>query len=245
MSSTRACHPRLALALACALLAAPPADARPRARDKQFTADLGADACTFTDTGRNDYLVLEPGHELRLEGETRRGFVQLTITVTAETRVVDGAPTRVVEEVELCDGELVGVTRTFLSLCRETSDAYLFGTEEIATGADDGPGGTGSWRAGEDGARPGLAVPGRFLLGARYQVEQAPGVAMDRAENVEMHLDVVTPAGTFEDCVAVLETSPLEPGEEALLVRARGIGIVADETLRLVGWTPGVAESRP
>ena len=231
-------------ALACVHVVAAPTRAQPRAHAKQFTADLGAERCSFTDVGRNAYFVLEPGHQLRLAGETRRGYVEVTATVLTETRLVDGVLTRVVEEVERVDGTVTGITRLFHAMCVETNDAYVFGVETtLPTDGDDG--GTAqpaSWMAGRDGARPGIAMPGRFMLGARYQLEQAPGVALDRAENVEMHISVDTPAGRFEDCVATIETSPLEPSEEALVIHAEGIGRVVDEELRLIGWTPGVTQ---
>jgi hypothetical protein len=55
-------------------------------------------------------------------------------------------------------------------------------------------------------------MPATPLLGARYYPEIAPRVAMDRAE-IEADDDTLeTAAGTFHDCLRVLETTPLEPG---------------------------------
>ena len=44
--------------------------------------------------------------------------------------------------------------------------------------------------AGIDGAKPGIVMPGSFLLGSRYYQEIAPDVAMDRAENIGVGLTV-------------------------------------------------------
>ena len=65
---------------------------------------------------------------------------------------------------------------------------------------------------------------------------QAPGVAMDRAEHVAMGLAIGTPAGVFEDCVMVVDTTPLEPDEETVKVYAPNVGLIVDGPLELVEY---------
>jgi hypothetical protein len=77
-------------------------------------------------------------------------------------------------------------------------------------------------------------MPGTFLLGSRYFQEQAPGIALDRAEHVEMGLTVETEAGTFKRCVRVIETTPLEPGAESEKIYCPGVGLVLDNEVQLV-----------
>ncbi len=77
-------------------------------------------------------------------------------------------------------------------------------------------------------------MPGLFLIGSRYHQEMAPDVAMDRAEHVGMGFAVETPAGVFENCVVVLETSLLEPDEETIKIYAPGVGLIVDDGLELV-----------
>ena len=69
----------------------------------------------------------------------------------------------------------------------------------------------------------------RFRPSAR-----APGVAMDQAEHVSMGLEVDTPAGVFENCVKIVETSALDPGAEDIKIYAPGVGLVADNSVELV-----------
>jgi len=71
-----------------------------------------------------------------------------------------------------------------------------------------------------------------IFLGARYQQEIAPGVAMDRAEIISMSETVETPRGTFENCLKVEETNPIDGDQEYKYFKA-GIGIVQDEDLKL------------
>jgi hypothetical protein len=100
----------------------------------------------------------------------------------------------------------------------------------------------GAWRAGVDGARAGMVMPGTFLLGSRYFQEIAPGVAMDRACHAKMNLTIITSAGTFSGCVKVQETSPLEPGAVSIKVYCPGIGLVKDSSARLVDWSERPAQ---
>lgn len=142
---------------------------------------------------------------------------------------------RVWEDREFEDGELVEVSRNFLAICRETGDIFCFG--EDVDDCEDGEliGHDGAWRAGVDGAQPGIMFPGRFLLGSRYMQEIAPGVALDRAENVSMGLDVETPAGNFSGYVGVLDSNGLEPDAPGdPKVYCPRVGLVMDEVIVLI-----------
>ena len=94
--------------------------------------------------------------------------------------------------------------------------------------------------SGVDGAEAGIIMPGTVLLGSRYYQEIAPDVALDRADHVAMGLTVETEAGTFEDCLEVRETTPLEPGGLSIKFYCPGIGLVIDVPTELVEYTdPG------
>ena len=91
----------------------------------------------------------------------------------------------------------------------------------------------GAWLSGVKEARFGLLMPGKPEVGDRFQQETAPKVAMDRAEIVSFEKTMKTPAGTFEKCLYVKESSPLESGiSEKWYVS--GIGLVRDGELLLV-----------
>ena len=91
----------------------------------------------------------------------------------------------------------------------------------------------GAWLAGVHGARPGILMPeDGFMVGSRYFQELAPGVALDRAEHKRAGFSVRVPAGRFDDCVEVEETTPLEAGK-SIKVYCRGVGLVRDDDLEL------------
>ncbi len=210
--------------------------------EPQFTTEFRLEDCKFKTKGRNPYFILEPGYQLVLEGgdeETTR----VVITVLSETEKIflpdiGTVRARVVEERESVDGELVEVSRNFFAICGKTKDVFYFGEDVDIFNPDGTISHEGSWRAGgsdDNGlAKPGIIMPGTFLLGSRYFQEQADGIALDRAEHVEMGLEVTTEAGTFVNCVKVRETTPLEPGEESEKIYCPGVGLIVDDEVELV-----------
>jgi hypothetical protein len=224
----------------CALLTAP---GPVWSAEEEFTTDFRIEDCSFSPEGRNPYFSLEPGDQLILRGEDDGETVVVQITVLDHKRFVAfkterGAKlrvrARVVEEREWVDDELVEVSRNFFARCQQTNDVYYFGEDVDIYEDGEIVSHDGAWRAGEDGAQPGLIMPGTYLLGARYFQEIAPDVALDRAEHTAMGLTISTPAGTFHDCVEVIETTPLEPGHESLKRYCPGIGLVVDDVVELV-----------
>ena len=188
----------------------------------------------FSSIGRNPFFILEPGYKLVLAGVEDGVVKRLVVTVRNQTRVIEGVETRLVEERETEDGELVEVSRNYFAICNRTNSVIYFG--EKVDIYEDGVivGHEGEWLAGVNGARPGIIMPGTVLLGARYFQEIAPGVALDRAEIVRLNATVQTPAGRFRGCLRTRETTPLEPEEVEFKSYAPGIGLIQDEVLRLV-----------
>lgn len=228
-----------ALALVSAFLALSVASAH----EPPFTAEFGRDRCTFATTnGPDAYFPLWPGYSLRLEGEEESDgeVVELAAihTVLPATELVDGVLTRVYEEYETEDGELTEVSRNFFAVCRETGDVWYFGEEVDIYEDGEIVGHDGAWRAGVDGAEPGIFMPGAPLVGARYFNEIAPGIALDQAEIVGVDVDLSVPAGDFQGLVYTNETTTLEPGALSEKWYGRGIGFVRDDAQELIEVTP-------
>lgn len=209
----------------------------PARGEEPFTDDFRIEDCELEAGGRNAYFSLIPGDRLVLSGEDDGEEVVVQITVLQQKRTIAfttergrqlRVKARVVEEREWADDELVEVSRNYFARCDQTGDIFYLG--EAVDIYEDGEivGHDGAWLAGIGGAQPGIVMPGRYLLGSRYFQEIAPGVALDRGEHTAMGLTIATPAGTFHDCVEVIETSPLEPGHESLKRYCPGIGLVQD-----------------
>lgn len=199
-----------------------------------FTTNFMQDECTFSSTGNNPYFILEPGYELVLAGEEDGENIKVIITVLDETKEVDGVETRVVRERETANGELVEISRNYFAICKQTNSVFYFGEDVNIYEEGVVVSHEGAWQSGKNGARAGLIMPGTILLGSRYYQEIAPGVALDRAENMSMTATVTTPFQTFTNCLKTRETTPLEPGHVSIKFYAPGVGLIQDGAVELI-----------
>ena len=226
MSLTRNASPVvIAIALALGTMAAVQGG-------ETWTDRFGVEKGELASTGRNPYFVLEPGYRLTLQ----QGDERLVISVLDETKVVDGVETRVVEERETKKGAVIEVSRNYYALSKRTNSVYYFGEDTDIYKDGKVVKHEGSWLAGVNGARFGLMMPGTPLVGGRYYEEIAPGVAMDRAQVVSVTGSMTVPAGSFTNVLRVEETTPLERGEREYKLYAPGVGLLQDESLKLVEY---------
>jgi hypothetical protein len=202
------------------------------AKSSGWQEDFAIASCTMRSTGKNPYFVLEPGHQLLLEG----GGVKLEITVLDETKMLAGVETRVVEEREWKRGQLYEVARNYFALCEQTKDVFYFGEDVDFYENGKVVKHDGTWHAGVNGNKPGLMMPGTPKLGMKYYQEIAPKIAMDRAEIVSLTEVCKTGAGNFSNCMKVKEGSAIDLLATEYKYHAPGIGLVADEDLRLVRY---------
>lgn len=203
---------------------------------KAWTEKFDVSGCVWSSTGRNDFFVLEPGYQQVLEGYEGNEFTRLEITVLNETKKIGNIETRVVEERESVSGELVEVSRNYFAVCTPSSDVFYFGEEVDIYKDGKVRSHEGAWIAETAGAKAGLFMPYRPLLGARYYQEIAPKVAMDRVEITSDSEFLKTPAGDFHNCLKTEETTPLEPGVKEYKVYVKGIGIIQDGDLLLTKY---------
>jgi hypothetical protein len=200
--------------------------------------EFGLSERSLGPTGRNQYFILEPGFQLVLEGKTglfRNNYEKLMITVLNETRQVDGVMTRVVEEKEWKNDQIIEVSRNFFAICETTKDVFYFGEEVDMYKHGKFASHKGAWLAGENGAKPGLMIPGEPREGMKYYQEIAKGVAMDRAEIVNLDEKLETPAGAFSKCLKTKEGTALNFFEREYKTYAPGIGLIQDANLLLTG----------
>ena len=213
----------------CALMLASHGLPAQAPRDEGWKSTFDVDVRELIPTGASRYFILDPGSHVVLEN----GDERLVITALDETHLVGDVTTRVVEERETREGKLVEVSRNFMARHPKTGDVFDFGEEVDIYRNGKVVSHEGAWLAGVRGkVRP--VHPGCAGRRGRYHQEIAPKVAMDRVRIVSTTAKAVTPAGTFEECVRLEETTPLEPGVKDYKVFAPGIGIVQDGSLKLV-----------
>ena len=202
---------------------------------RPFTQILQQDQCTFASSGRNAYSILQPGYQMVYQGMDGKDKVDLVITVTNETRKIGNVETRVVTEDESVNGSIIEKSRNFFAFCKETSSIYYFGEEVDIYKDGKITDHEGQWIA-EGPNKCGVDMPGLPLIGARFFQEIAPDVAMDRIEIISIGETYDVPAGSFKNCLRTQETTPLEPGDLEYKVFAPGVGLLQDETAKLIKY---------
>jgi len=218
--------------LFAAILIAIPAFAA-TASDDGWQDSFPIETYTMTSTGENRYWSLEPGRFVILGNLESDGSELVIISVLRETEMVDGIETRVIEEREYKNGELVEISRNFFAMAEESGDVFYFGEDVDYYEDGEVVAHDGEWRAGMDGARAGLYMSANPVVGMKYYMEVAPGAAMDRAEIFETGATVETPKGTFDNCLVITESSPLEPDDESYKRYAPDVGMLYDDGLEL------------
>lgn len=199
---------------------------------------LDVEACafgqTFTLESSNDYFPLGVGSQWSLEGEEDDALIELRITVLDEIEVVGGVTTRVVEEAEWEDSELIEISRNFFA---ETEDGIVcyFG-EDVDIFEDGEISHEGAWRADSPGNFPGIIMPADPRPGVAFVMEGAPGTAEDQGRVVGSKNRITVPAGTFDETIRIRESNPLD-GDFDFKVFAKDVGILIDGPLSLLSYT--------
>jgi Ca2+-binding RTX toxin-like protein len=195
-----------------------------------FTADPTAsaipvpDPSQFSTTIDNPFLTLRPGTTFVFE--EKDGATSSTVTVTRQTVVIDGVTCIVVHDVERVNGIVVEDTFDWFAQDSE-GNVWYFG-EDTRTYEPGNPvpvSTEGSWKAGVDGAKPGIVMLGDPQIGDTYQQEFAPGIAEDFAKVLSLTAEAHVIYGSFEDLLKTEDVNPLDPSVEHKFY-AEGVGLV-------------------
>lgn len=98
-----------------------------------------------------------------------------------ETKKIGNVETRMVEEHESVNGNVVEISRNYFALCKETGTVFYFGEDVDIYKDGKIINHSGAWIT-EGSNNAGIVMPGQTLIGYRYYQEIAPKIAMDRAE---------------------------------------------------------------
>jgi hypothetical protein len=179
----------------------------------------------------NPFLPFVPGTRMVYRstdaGETGREVVR----VRHRTKLVAGVRVRVVRDRAFVGGELVEDTRDWYAQDRR-GNVWYFGenTKTVENGTVVST--EGSWRAGRDGARPGIVMEAHPKVGDTYAQEFSPGVAEDRATVLSLDASAAVPYGTFTGLLKTKDFSPLEPDVVEHKFYLRGVGSILEKEVR-------------
>jgi len=205
----------------------------------------GTESCdpgggTFSLDIDNEFFPLPVGHRVTLEGEEGSAHLVVRITTLDETETVAGVETRVVEEFESTDGNVIEISRNFFAQAADGTVCYFGEDVDIYDGSGNVTSHSGAWRASEDGNLPGVFMPPSLEVGQAFQQEIAPGIAEDQSKVIALGERTEVPAGTFEDTATLRDGSPLD-GSTGEKVYARGVGLIVDGAARLTKYSsPGM-----
>ena len=138
-------------------------------------------------------------------------------------------------ETEYEDGELIEISYNFIAQAEDGTVCY-FGEDVDIYENDVVVSNDGAWRAGVNGALPGILMPGNPQVGDAYFQESAPGVAEDMGSVVAFGEAITVPAGDFDDTLTAEDCNPLEDAETDEKVYVSGIGLAIDEDAELISY---------
>ena len=153
----------------------------------------------------------------------------VTVTVTDDTFEIAGVETIAVRDIVTDeDGELIEDTIDWFA---QDIDGNVWYFGEIARDFEDGVlvSIDGSFRAGIDGANPGIIMLANPMVGDVYRQEMAWGEAEDAAEVLDLAGDDAVPAADCGGaCLVTRDFSPLEPEANEHKYYMPGIGLVLE-----------------
>jgi hypothetical protein len=170
----------------------------------------------------NRFFPLVPGSQwvYRSPSETN------VVDVLGKVKRIAGVPCTVVHDVVKQNGETIEDTIDWFA---QNVDGSVWYCGEQTQESNDGRvfDVSGSWRAGEDEARPGLIMPAAPHAGRTYRQEFALGEAEDAARIRTVSGSASVPAASCSGtCVVTREFTPLEPDAREDKYYAPGIGLI-------------------
>ena len=159
------------------------------------------------------------------ETDGKGGVQRVDVTVTEQTKVVDGIEAVVVHDLVTEKGDKVEDTLDWYAQDKDGNIWYLGeDTKEYENGKVVSK--EGSWEPGVDGAQAGIIVPAEPEQGLDYREEYYAGEAEDAAEVLSLEGRAEVPFGRFGDALITRNFTPLEPNVVELKFYARGVGPV-------------------
>jgi hypothetical protein len=196
----------------------------------------------FVDTVDNRYWPLKPGTAYHFKGV--RGTTPQTddAVVTHQMKIVLGIKCTVVRDTVSEHGKPVERTHDWYAQDKRGNVWYM-GEDSFEREHGRFVKASDSWKAGVNGAKPGIIMPANPRPGESYRQEYYPPEALDEARVVSLRGTVKVPYGSFKRALVTSEFSPVEPQTERKYYVA-GVGEVREfvvkghhEEFRLVSVT--------
>jgi hypothetical protein len=179
----------------------------------------------------NEWFPLAPSTTYVYKGVKDRNAVRDVMTVTRGTFTIAGVPCVVVEDrLYGKSGRVIERTTDWYTQDK-MGNVWYFGEDTAEIGKNGRVLSTeGSWKAGVDGAKPGIFMPAHPKVGQSFRQEFYKGHAEDHFRVLSLLGSVFSPS--MKNALWTQETTPLEPGVLDHKLYARGIGMVLEHTVK-------------
>jgi hypothetical protein len=185
-------------------------------------------AARFSANVDNQWFPLRPGTRYVYIGAKDGQPSRDVVTVTHRVRTIAGAPCVVVLDRLYLRGRLGERTTDWYSQDQQ-GNVWYFGEDTAELDRNGRVTNTsGTWRAGVNGARPGIYMPAHPHLGQSGRQEYYKGQAEDHFQVIGLFRTVVGPGA--KNALLTREWTPLEPGTIDHKMYVRGIGTVLEQT---------------
>ncbi len=180
----------------------------------------------------NPWFPLKPGSKWHYRGVDSDGRFRDNMRVTNRTKKIEGVQVTVVHDVVRRHSKPREVTNDFY-VQDHHGNIWYFGenTRELdrhghVTSR------AGSFRAGRNGARPGVLIPGHPKVGQKARQEFYKGHAEDAFKVLDVNAHVSTPYVSSNHAVRTSESTPLEPKVLDNKWYVHGVGDVKEKTVK-------------
>ncbi len=186
----------------------------------------------FSPNVNNPLFPLKPGRTLVYSGiKDDKAALDLFIA-TAHTKIIDGVRTRVVEDRLYLNNVLEERTSDYYAQDR-CGNVWYFGEDTAKLDANGKVISTdGSFRAGVNGAQPGVFMRAQPELGRQFRQEWFQGQAEDVFKPIDLSASIDVPFGHFQHTLRTQETTALEPDVVDNKYYARGIGELLEKSVK-------------
>src|SRR6266498_4081689 len=179
----------------------------------------------------NKYFSLKPGAIMIYNGTDEEGkSMRDTVTVTNDTKEIQGVTTRVVNDTVWVEGKLTETTNDWYAQ-DDKGNVWYMGEDTTDFTNKKNPK-EGSWESGVKGARGGLIMQAEPKIGSTYDQEFAKNVAEDKATVLSFNNNVTVPYGSFSNVLKTKEFSALEPDVVEQKYYAANVGDIKEKTLK-------------
>jgi hypothetical protein len=184
------------------------------------------DPANFVATIDHPYWPMTPGSTWVYRESSGGGSAQrVEVTVTSETRDIQGIQATVVHDVVTEGSQVIEDTLDWYAQDRSGNLWYLGeDTKEYEDGKVVST--KGSWEAGVDGAQAGIILPADPQVGMVYRQEYYASQAEDGAQILSLDELAEVPFGSFDHVLLTKDYTPLEPDLLEYKFYAMGVGPV-------------------